>query len=78
MAKPPPMCMQDLDAMPICGNPHCGHDHSNETVTYLKPMCHPGAGLRVSYDRDTGMLTCSCKRCEKYVVDIPVAARIEL
>lgn len=60
----------DLDAMG-CDTPDCGHDH---TILFLHAGCHPSAGSRAAYDKRTGVLALRCRRCERTVVEIAVAA----
>jgi len=54
-----------------CSEPNCTHDHS---VVYLHPKCHPKAGTWASYDKNTGVLTIECKRCQKPFVGILVTS----
>lgn len=60
---------EDLDATG-CGNPGCTHDH---TVLFLGTNCHPQAGLNVSYDKRTGRLCVTCRRCDAPAAEIAVA-----
>lgn len=65
-----PLTRAVLDEMG-CGTPNCGHDH---TVLYLHQACHSGVGTRAAYDKRNGVLTIRCRRCEKVVAEIAVAA----
>jgi hypothetical protein len=62
---------QQLDEA-ICAAPGCNHDHGG--ILYLHAACHPGAGLSVAYDNNTGSLMISCHQCAKLVSQIAVAA----
>ena len=56
-----------------CGNPDCDHDH---TILWLRAGCHPRAGLAVAYNKATGRMMVACKKCEKPVAEIAVAASL--
>lgn len=56
--------------MTKCDTPNCTHDHS---VLYLRPRCHPDAGLDVRYERGSGVVNVSCRKCKALVMDIGVA-----
>jgi hypothetical protein len=60
---------KQLDAMG-CGTPNCGHDH---TVLFIHGACHPSAGSRASYNKQTGLLTMICRQCKKPVAEVKVA-----
>ena len=53
-----------------CGTPGCGHDHS---TLFLHQMCHPHAGLEVSYSKPHGQLTVACNECHAIVTLVQVA-----
>lgn len=54
-----------------CDVPDCTHEHDAELFLYS--VCHPKAGIRVCYNRLTGLLTLSCRSCHKHMVDVAVA-----
>jgi hypothetical protein len=64
----------DLDAAG-CEVPNCRHDH---TVLFLKGVCHPSAGNRAAYDKRTKSLKLHCRRCEKIIAEIAVAAGLPI
>ena len=52
-----------------CMNPNCEHDNH---YLVLSSKCHPGAGLKVAYDQDTGNLLVSCNECNAPITAIVV------
>jgi hypothetical protein len=61
----------DLD-MGRCENPDCTHE-DHDQILFLHGLCHPGAGHRASYDKQTGVLTLACRECSEPVAHIMVA-----
>ncbi len=57
-----------------CDNPNCTHDHS---VLYLSGNCHPRAGSVITYHKATGTIRAHCLKCEKFVIEIPVASSVK-
>lgn len=53
-----------------CGMPDCDHDHS---TLFLVGACHPGAGSVVEYTKATGVLSVSCKACDRQIAELMVA-----
>lgn len=60
----------DLAAAAGCQVPGCSHDHDKEI--FIHPRCHPGAGLSASYKQGSGVLRLSCRRCDRFIVDVAV------
>lgn len=62
-----PLTRAELDHMRCpCGVKDCDNLH-------LKALCHPRAGLTVSYSSNKGTVTARCRRCDAFVTEIVVA-----
>lgn len=48
-----------------CTNPACSN-------IILQARCHPSAGSRVTVDKNAGVLSVVCAKCERHVVHIKV------
>jgi hypothetical protein len=69
MSDKEPLTRRDLDPQG-CGIPNCGHDHS---ILFLHSRCHPNAGVRASYVKESGVLSMRCRSCKSLIADIAVA-----
>lgn len=54
-----------------CSHPDC--DHKNHDELFLKPRCHPKAGVVISYKKGSGVVNVHCRMCKQHVVQIAVA-----
>ena len=70
MTEPKPLTRIDLDAM-TCSNPNCNCGF-NEKL-FIHPKCHIGKGITAFYEN--GILTFSCKKCDKLICKIAVKER---
>lgn len=62
-----PLTQYELDQM-RCGKPGC-----ECTTISLRGNCHPEDPLRITYDRDDGVLTVRCATCDELVAYVEVA-----
>lgn len=57
-----------------CQSPGCDHAHPADTgELWFHPKCHRNVGLHVRYDKATGELELSCRRCKAFVARVLVA-----
>ncbi len=68
---PEPLNRADLDAA-VCQTPGC--NHQGHGPLHLHGRCHPSAGCSVSYTRGSGVLDVRCRRCNRTVCQVAVAA----
>ena len=73
-SKAMPLNRIDMDLMAARGCQQPGCDHKDHSIFFLHPRCHIRAGTWTSYDRDTGLLSVTCKQCKKLVAEIEVAS----
>lgn len=72
MSKTPlPLDMAALESMPC---QHCGGAPHGQPMALVQ-KCHPGRGLHVVYQN--GVVTVRCNVCEKLVVHVAVAERVD-
>ena len=65
-----PLTKADLDAVMHRGCQECGRSHPEEPLCLIA-ACHDQAGVNVEYC--LGVLTVTCRACERYVTHIRVA-----
>lgn len=63
----------ELDQM-RCPQRSCDHDHS---VLYLRAVCHPEAGLQVSYIKRRGVIVVQCGVCKSVAAELQVSRVVE-
>ena len=66
--EPPPLTQRAFDQM-TCDDPGCDHK-AHSTAMVVRPRCHMGAPVRVTYEN--GVVTIICAECRSLVARVAV------